>query len=202
MQVHNYGASQTLFAFNHWGTGGTTPCIGIGNCPSPVNGGVDWTFADNANDYTVRSLQVLVLRADSVPPVPVSAYAGSARTLVTVTFSEPLAATSVDYTRFTLDHGVTVQGATLLPDLVTVNLTTTGQPAGVPLTLTVNGIRDLSANLVPAGTTIAVSTPQGAMRVRMSLMSVSSGWPRSAANATTGTPAAKASITYSPNASP
>ncbi len=156
MQVHNYGARQTLFAFNHWGPGWATPCLGIGNQPS---GDPDWTFNENANSYTVRSLQVLVLRADSVPPVPVSAQAGFARTLVTVTFSEPLAATSVDYTRFTLDHGVQVQGATLQPDLVTVYLTTTGQPSGVPLTLTINGIRDISANLVPAGTTIAVSGP-------------------------------------------
>ena len=160
MQLHNYGAGQTLFGINNWN--GNILGIGIGNNTDFSKSGTpypDWTFSANADTYTVKTLQVLVLRADSVPPVPVAAYAGAARTLVTVTFSEPLAATSVDYTRFTLDHGVTVQGATLFSDLVTVFLTTSGQPAGVPLTLTVDGVRDISANLVPSGTTIAVAAP-------------------------------------------
>ena len=32
MQIHNYGAQQTLFAYNSW-NGGGVPCLGIGNGP-------------------------------------------------------------------------------------------------------------------------------------------------------------------------
>ena len=55
MQVHNHGAGQTLFAYNHWNAN-ATGCLGIGNQPS---GDPDWTFADNANQHTVKRLQVL-----------------------------------------------------------------------------------------------------------------------------------------------
>ena len=56
MQIHNYAAAQTLFAYNHWNTG--TPCLGIGN--NPVGGGnPDWTFNETANLYTVKNLWVL-----------------------------------------------------------------------------------------------------------------------------------------------
>ena len=44
MQIHNYGASQTVLAYNHWGnagaatSGGTTAQmdLGIGNSPNSV----------------------------------------------------------------------------------------------------------------------------------------------------------------------
>jgi len=63
-QVHNFGLDQTLFAVNHFGRTGYTPCIGIGNNP---NGSTtsssgqqrDWTFTENAGAYTVRELYVL-----------------------------------------------------------------------------------------------------------------------------------------------
>jgi hypothetical protein len=60
MQIHNHGASQTLFAYNRWGGTGANSDIGIGNHPIPVNGGVDWTFAQNAATLTTRNLLVLV----------------------------------------------------------------------------------------------------------------------------------------------
>jgi len=57
MQVHNYGAGQTLFAYNAWGAVRTSE-LGIGNQPS---GNPDWTFnTSNISTYTVRTLQVLV----------------------------------------------------------------------------------------------------------------------------------------------
>jgi hypothetical protein len=157
MQVHNYAAGQTLFALNHWHANATLE-IGIGNQPT---GNPDWTFNGNAGSYTVKTLQVLVLRdtSDAVPPTPVAAQAGYARNLVTVTFSEPLAASSVNGARFTLDNGVAVLNATLLADLKTVNLLTTHQPFGASLTLTVNGVRDICANATPPGTTVAVAAP-------------------------------------------
>ena len=148
MQLHNFAAAQTLFAFNNWGgAGATTADLGIGNCPSPKNGGLDWTFDNNASQYTIKTLQVLVTRqgTDTTPPTIVSAQSGTAGTLVNVTFSEPLAADSVNGTCFALDNGVAVISASLLPDLRTVTLITTPQPAGASLTLTVNGIRDSNA---------------------------------------------------------
>ena len=162
MQIHNTTAGQTLFAYNNWGGSGGNACLGIGNCPAPVNGGVDWTFTQNAGNYTVKSLQVLVRRSvgqDSTPPAPLSARAGFSGSLITVLFSEPLAPDSVTGNRFALNRGVEVLGATLFPDQRTVNLTTSPQPAGTALTLTVNGVRDASpaANAVPNGTTIAVT---------------------------------------------
>ncbi|HPD15550.1 MAG TPA: PEP-CTERM sorting domain-containing protein [Planctomycetota bacterium] len=66
MQIHNYGAGQTLFAMNRWGgTGGITD-LGIGNRPATVD--TDWTFAQNANTYTVKNLQVLVKPSASFAP--------------------------------------------------------------------------------------------------------------------------------------
>ncbi len=160
MQIHNFAASQTLFTFSNWGsTGGGTPDIGIGNCPNPKQSGLDWTFAVNAGMYSVKTLQVLVLRDnDTTPPTLVSAQAGFAGNLVTVTFSEPLAPDSVDGTRFSLDNGVDVLAATLLADQRTVNLATTPQPTGAALTLTVTGVRDSAAgNPVIPGSAIAVT---------------------------------------------
>ncbi len=160
MQVHNTSLGKTLFAFNNWGsTAGATPDIGIGNNPAPVNGGVDWTFAVNGNRYLVKTIQVLVLRNnDTTPPALVSAKAGIAGNLVSVTFSESLAPDAVDGSYFTLNNGVEVLSATLLPDLRTVNLATTLQPAGVALTLAVTGVRDSAgANPIVPGSTIAVT---------------------------------------------
>ena len=57
MQIHNYGASQTVMAFNNWNNGGGD--IGIGNQVGG-SGQPDWTFANNAGNYTVKDLQVVV----------------------------------------------------------------------------------------------------------------------------------------------
>ncbi len=56
MQVHNYGARQTLFAINHWREGGRAD-LGIGNKP---DGNPDWTFSGNAERYVFKKLRVFV----------------------------------------------------------------------------------------------------------------------------------------------
>ena len=67
MQIHNYGAGQTLFAYNNWGTTQSACALGIGNQPS---GNPDWTFnSANISVFTVRTLQVLV-RSLAVDPLP------------------------------------------------------------------------------------------------------------------------------------
>jgi autotransporter-associated beta strand protein len=78
MQIHNYGAGQTLFAYNAWAGTGTSN-LGLGNSPTPVNGGVDWTFdTSNISTYTVRTLQILVrsLSIVNVPATNVTASSG------------------------------------------------------------------------------------------------------------------------------
>ena len=50
MQIHNYGAGQTLFGYSAWGAVRTSE-LGIGNQPS---GNPDWTFntANISSDTT------------------------------------------------------------------------------------------------------------------------------------------------------
>jgi len=56
MQVHNYGAKQTVFAINHWRDGGRAD-LGIGNNPGENR---DWTFTGNAGSYGMKKLRVFV----------------------------------------------------------------------------------------------------------------------------------------------
>ena len=61
MQVHNYVAKQTIFAFNNWKSGPGAD-LGIGNSDPRSSGGrtLDWTFNANASQYVVKQLKVLV----------------------------------------------------------------------------------------------------------------------------------------------
>ena len=56
MQIHNFGARQTLFAINHWSAGARAD-IGIGNSPGESK---DWTFQANAESYSSKRLRVYV----------------------------------------------------------------------------------------------------------------------------------------------
>lgn len=158
MQLHNTNAAQTLFAFNNWGGTVTTTNadLGIGN------GGTnpDWTFANNAGNYTVKSIQVLVQTSgDSTGPTMTAAGASFGRSRVAITFSEPIAAASVNSANFSIDNGVTVLGATLAANQRDVILLTTLQPPATTLTVTASNVRDTSpnANQMLAGSTITVS---------------------------------------------
>jgi hypothetical protein len=75
MQIHNYGAQQTVMAYNNWGRGGSNADIGLGNYAS---GHPDWTFAYNAAGYTIKNLEVLVLADQGPGPKPVPEPAGLA----------------------------------------------------------------------------------------------------------------------------
>ena len=63
MQVHNHGASQTVFAVNHWKQGERAD-LGIGNSPGANR---DWTFAANSGTYAKARLRVFVR---PIPPLP------------------------------------------------------------------------------------------------------------------------------------
>lgn len=62
-QIHNWGDKTTLLAVSHCGAGGNTLGIGIGNNTNFANNATaypDWTFSDNAAQYTVRNFYVFV----------------------------------------------------------------------------------------------------------------------------------------------
>jgi hypothetical protein len=159
MQVHNYAAGQTLFALNHWNSGGTLEA-GIGNQPASSGANPDWTFSNSGTNYSIKTLHVLVRRdaTDTTPPTPLTAQADFTCQRITVTFSEALSTSSSVAGFFALDNGVQVLSATLQSDLKTVILSTTQHPLNTQLTLSISGLRDTSpnANAVPGGTTITV----------------------------------------------
>lgn len=161
MQVHNTAAGQTIFGFNNWGGSTTTTDVdlGIGNNPAPVRNGVDWTFANNAAGYTVKSLQVLVRTMhDIAPPTITSVAAAPDGASIILAFSEPISADSIRTMNFSVSGGVFVIGATLGADQRTVILTTSQLPAQA-ITVSVSGVRDTSpsANLL-----VPVTMPVGA----------------------------------------
>lgn len=165
MQIHNHmqPGGHTLFSITNWGsTGDLLFGLGIGNCPAPKNGGVDWTFADNSNTYDSRVLHVLVLPGDGdfVRPTLATVTGAMGRNQVALTFSEPVAESTVLAGNFTIP-GLTVTGAKLMPGQRDVVLTTSTQTAGSSYTVTVAGVRDLSAqgNLVAVGTAGTFTAP-------------------------------------------
>ncbi len=73
LQVHNWGAGETLFAVDNFGGGNNILCMGIGNRPgaSQTSSGaqLDYTFDQNAETgYTLRRFYILT--RDLVPPTP------------------------------------------------------------------------------------------------------------------------------------
>ncbi len=71
MQIHNYGAGQTLFAINHW-VSGQDADLGIGNSNAQAR---DWTFSSNAKllfletPSCLRSRKVVVTKARRCNPI-------------------------------------------------------------------------------------------------------------------------------------
>ena len=152
MQIHNTGAKQTIFAFNHWNDNSQV-CLGIGNNP---NGSPDWTFADNGQSYSIRRMRIFVrYPSDTTPPTIASAKAGAAGTQLFVTFSEDISAASLTGASFTSD-AFTVRSRRLLADGKTVVLATSPFDVKAGATLAVSGIRDVSNNLIAEGATATV----------------------------------------------
>jgi len=63
MQIHNYGAGQTILSLSQFGYNGAVPSIGIGNntdfSKNPNWPYPDWTFSGNAAAYGVKNIYVL-----------------------------------------------------------------------------------------------------------------------------------------------
>jgi sialate O-acetylesterase len=60
MQINNYGAAQTIIAYNNFNNGDGSD-VGIGNQAVGL-GHPDWTFAANAEGYRVKNIEVLVMK--------------------------------------------------------------------------------------------------------------------------------------------
>jgi len=167
MQVHNYGAQQTLFAINHFNNGNKIG-LGIGNNPVPnaTYPDPDWTATYNADTYERRMLHVFVLfqdvqAADTVAPTLTGVTASSTLKRVLVKFSEALADSAANSANFSINGGVTVTAAMLSPDKKSVQLTTTAQTPGQTYLVSVTGVRDrsTSANLIAAGASVSFTAP-------------------------------------------
>lgn len=150
-QVHDTGAQETLFAYNRWGgrAGSNDPNqeIGIGNCTASGCGS-DWTFSQNSAQYDLRRIQVYVMPKtdDTVAPRLLSAtLMGTGRDLF-VRFSEGVREEALQ-SCFALDKEFSVVAAAIdANDTRLVRLTVSpAVPSGIALTLTAEGVRDLSA---------------------------------------------------------
>ena len=63
MYIANYGttAKQELICFGNWGASGGNWNVGLGNNPTAsASYGYDYTFTQNAGNYTVRNLEIVV----------------------------------------------------------------------------------------------------------------------------------------------
>jgi uncharacterized protein YrzB (UPF0473 family) len=104
-QVHNYGASQTLFALNQFNQGANKD-LGIGNKPT---GHPDWTFSDNSSAYDSKKLYILVNNTNtSLPDITAECSA----TPVAPTASDNCAGTVTGTTPTVFP--ITTQGTTII----------------------------------------------------------------------------------------
>lgn len=163
MQIHNHGASQTLFGISNWGTAANTTNVlsmGIGNNPT-AGQAPDYTLSGNGTSWNIkRLLQVYVLptAADITPPTLVRAVGSTTLNRLVVTFSEPVADSAASAANFSI-AGLTVDRAELLAGQREVAVYTSAQTAGAAYTVDVSGIRDRSprGNLIAPGANVGFS---------------------------------------------
>ena len=156
MQIHNYGARQTIIGLSNLSKGEAPgPCLGIGNNPTP-GGNPDWTRANNAITYDYARMMVLVKPIeDTEAPVLQSArvFSVDGRT-VRVTFDEYVIVAGLSQVSFTAG-GVSAVSAHVLADKRIVDVTFAA-PVSNGATLTAKGLCDYAGNtLDSADVTVA-----------------------------------------------
>ncbi len=156
MQIHDFNAQETLFAYNGWGQGNGE--LGIGNQPT---GQPDWTFAGNAASYTVKNLQVLVRQVSTATATivvdgnndsPVISQPGGTITVGSLVESNTTITTSGTLNVSDIDTNDTV---TLAVDSVSVNGASTFSGAN-PI-----GSGTLRSMLSVSPTSVGADTPAG-----------------------------------------
>ncbi|MEO5712846.1 MAG: GDSL-type esterase/lipase family protein [Luteolibacter sp.] len=161
MQVHNYGAAQTLFAINNWGTAANsanTLAMGIGNNPT-AGAAPDYTLTNNGTSWDLRRIlhvYVLPANSDTTGPIAVSAKGSTTLNRLVVTFNEIVADAAAVPANFSIP-GLTVTGAALLGGQKEIAITTSAQTPGAVYTVNVSGVRDRSPSGNP--TLPGASTP-------------------------------------------
>ncbi|MFD2561386.1 Ig-like domain-containing protein [Aquimarina rubra] len=104
-QIHNHGASQTLFGFSGF-NGGAIPDLGIGNNPT---GDPDWTLEQNGTDYTTRKLYILVSNGSPTTLPDINAECSATPTTPSATDNCDGSITGVTSTIFPItDQGTTI----------------------------------------------------------------------------------------------
>ncbi len=124
MQVHDWGTKTTLWAINHFNNGNAVG-IGIGNDPAQKSGATDWTFQENAGQYTTRTLYVLVSYDGVADTYDETAAQGDGKkinhvvvskdgTRVAVRFADTVTSLDATPSRFALE-GATIAAAEVSP---------------------------------------------------------------------------------------
>jgi archaellum component FlaF (FlaF/FlaG flagellin family) len=150
----------------HWSRNGT-PIPGV-NLPSYTinsaaypgdNGATFQVIVSNSLSTIPSSTATLTVTPDSAPPVPVRAVAAANQTNITITFNEPVDASSVLPDSFYIDPpgSVTANTATLTNG-TNVIITVTSNPLmpGQNYSVVVNGIRDASSGLNPMPVPVSI----------------------------------------------
>ncbi|MCB1125249.1 MAG: sigma 54-interacting transcriptional regulator, partial [Verrucomicrobiae bacterium] len=144
--------------------GANTATYVLGRTAAADDGSVFAVKVTNPSGSVTSAGATLTVIADNEAPT-LSAVTGSAVfTKVKVTFSEPVdPATAEVAANYSLTGGVTVSAAQLAvpsgtPGDNVVILTTSQQPEGTMLTLTVSNVTDIAGNAIAAGSTFEFST--------------------------------------------
>ncbi|HOW68264.1 MAG TPA: PA14 domain-containing protein [Candidatus Paceibacterota bacterium] len=99
----------------------------------------------------------LTVTTDITPPTITKVTPSELFTTLEVVYSEPVDATALDKANYALDNGVTVSSVARI-DEFGVKLTTSRQPEGDTLILTVNGVKDTANNPIAANTQVTFKT--------------------------------------------
>jgi hypothetical protein len=137
----------------------TNTTYSIASAPLHYNGlnfkVIAQNVTSNVTYYATSTVATLTVNADNVAPTLVGVVSAGGG-IVTVTFSEPItpatATNLANYVITNLSGTLIITNATLAGDMTNVTLFTQPQIIGNVYTLTVNGVRDISAagNLIPA----------------------------------------------------
>ena len=156
MQIHNYGAGQTVFALNNLCKHDQWPCSGIGNNTSG-EGSPDWTRAFTAADGRDLVRMTIYVRciSDTAAPVLVSARSSSLDgKKVDFVFNEAVAVSGLSGVAFAAEGNVAMS-AEAHDGNRTVSVAF-AQPVAVGSTVAVSGVCDTSGNIMePTSVTVA-----------------------------------------------
>lgn len=149
MQIHNYGAGQTIFAVNNINKESVQgPCVGIGN-NTTGEGYPDWTFATTTSyKYDLARMTIYVRCAsDTTPPALVSARGMSVDgRKVDFAFDEPVVVSGLSGVSFAATGNVAmsaeVHGDNRTVSVVFSKLVAEGS------TVSVSGVCDYSGNIM------------------------------------------------------